>query len=323
MNKTKIYLGLCVLGLTLLWSLFFKSSEPNQAVINNNSSKEEVFKSAKDSDDSFVISNPKVVTPEKKVFKKPIAVAKIKKSLPVKSFKVFQEKSRDQVYFKVKNGLALTGEDQIVGLVEKDYDEDKIFKTKATQTSLWPDGVIAYTYEKRFPLNLQKKVERAIDYFLKETPIRFVDYDDRKDIDAVVFTFSKDKPCSSFVGRIGGVQKIFLNTTCTFQSILHEIMHTIGFVHEQQLPFRDDYIKINWSDLLEGSYHNFSYIPEVWLEPILNVVDDFDYNSIMMYSKYAYAKSGKTSMQTLTESEINPVQNGLSKKDLERVNILY
>jgi hypothetical protein len=321
MTKTKIYLGLCVLGLVFLWTVFFKSPEPSPETAVRKDFFTEDVSNNKDVDEAELTLEPQLKAPKKKAFKRPTKT--IKKPKPIKSFEVFEEKSRDQVYFKVKDGLALTGEDQIVGFVDKDYDDKKIFKTKATQTSLWPEGVIPYTYDKKFPLSLQKKVERAIDYFLKETPIRFVNYDEQSDVDAVVFTFSKNKPCSSFVGRVGGLQKIFLNNTCSFQSVLHEIMHTIGFVHEQQLPFRDDYIKINWSDLLEGSYHNFSYIPEVWLEPILDVVDDFDYSSIMMYSKYAYAKTGKVSMRTLTENKINPVQNGLSKKDLERVNILY
>jgi|GEM_PF-5845549 len=81
MNKTKIYLGLCVLSLALLWSLFFKSLEPsNKIVTKKDSFKEEVLNNAKDVDKPSFVSKPKIKTQVKKITKKP--KAKIKKSSP-------------------------------------------------------------------------------------------------------------------------------------------------------------------------------------------------------------------------------------------------
>ena len=49
------------------------------------------------------------------------------------------------------------------------------------------------------------------------------------------------RTCSSAVGRIGGEQRIYLGHDDCFDdegTIMHELMHALGFVHEQQRPTR-------------------------------------------------------------------------------------
>lgn len=45
-------------------------------------------------------------------------------------------------------------------------------------------------------------------------------------------------------------QWLSLTWGCFFQStIVHELLHTIGFWHEQSRPDRDNYVDINWSNV--------------------------------------------------------------------------
>ena len=51
--------------------------------------------------------------------------------------------------------------------------------------------------------------------------------------------------CSSYVGRIGGAQEITLGPSCYDKStIIHELMHALGFYHEHSRRESRDYVTV-------------------------------------------------------------------------------
>ena len=76
----------------------------------------------------------------------------------------------------------------------------------------------------------------------------------RKDeADYIVFK-TTGSGCNSNVGRAGGAQTVSLDTGCIYVNlIIHELMHAVGFYHEQCRTDRDDYIMINWDNIQEGN----------------------------------------------------------------------
>ena len=52
------------------------------------------------------------------------------------------------------------------------------------------------------------------------------------------------------IGRQGGKQQISLGNGCGTKGVaIHEMMHALGFFHEQSRRDRDQYIRIMWNNI--------------------------------------------------------------------------
>lgn len=61
--------------------------------------------------------------------------------------------------------------------------------------------------------------------------------------------------CWSSVGRIGGRQDVNLQVPgCVTKigTVIHELMHAVGFFHEQSRYERDEYVTIKWNNIMKG-----------------------------------------------------------------------
>ena len=66
---------------------------------------------------------------------------------------------------------------------------------------------------------------------------------------------------SSPVGKQGGEQVIKLTYDCSERTIAHEMLHALGFWHEQSRYDRDSYIVIDTSNVATDHQHNFQIEP--------------------------------------------------------------
>ena len=63
--------------------------------------------------------------------------------------------------------------------------------------------------------------------------------------------------CYSFVGRHSSrpnIVNLQYNGCITRGIVAHELLHALGFYHEQSRPDRDDYVYIVWSNVKPGKH---------------------------------------------------------------------
>ena len=93
-----------------------------------------------------------------------------------------------------------------------------------------------------------------------------------------------DLRCWSSVGQQGGIQYIQLTQGCFVEeAVSHELMHSIGFLHEHQRPDRDEYVHVNESCIQKGKEHNFKIQKD-----LLTYGLKYRAKSIMHYSSDAF-----------------------------------
>lgn len=62
--------------------------------------------------------------------------------------------------------------------------------------------------------------------------------------------------CASFVGCQGGEQPVYISKVCRAGNLCHEIMHALGLHHEHTRQDRDQYVTIEWDNILKGEHVN-------------------------------------------------------------------
>lgn len=134
--------------------------------------------------------------------------------------------------------------------------------------------------------------------------------------------------CSSYVGRIGGMQNVSLSSGCWYPIgvAMHEMNHALGMIHEQSRPDRDQYVTIVPTNILGGTTlriliiylisHTqtevhfiiyFSSFPVSGALPQFDKLDasiidtlglNYDYSSMMHYGRAYFSNNGKDTIIT-------------------------
>jgi len=232
---------------------------------------------------------------------------------------------RDIVYEKI-DGYGIAEGDIIIQKLPKQTLQSSVKPQAIILVKLggvrWPQGVVPYEMSETLPLFSKLAILEAISIWQRNTHVKFVeltnDLDRSTYPDYISFTPTHGTTCSSFVGKQGGMQIIKLAPRCGTMSIVHEIGHALGLWHEQSRSDRDAYIQIMWDNIEENYRYNF----DQHLTDGQNF-GDYDYQSIMHYTAYAFSKNGEKTIQPLQENVEIGQRDHLSDKDIAAVNEMY
>ncbi len=247
---------------------------------------------------------------------KVILPAPIMTSVPVAQKTIPSDDRKDrQVSFVIKEGFAVAFGDTLLGKPAVPMEEGAVGIHEPEMMRLWPQSALSYYI--RPEVKHPEVIRQALEHLEKNSPLRFGPVQVQNE-DSLVFEPGQEL-CASYMGRVGGPQPILVAERCTWNEIVHEILHALGFPHEQSRADRDRYVEILSNNIDPRFLMQFERVTT----PVLEVLEQtgFDYNSIMLYSATAYAKT--PGLETIRSREpgrlIEPSHEGLSATDKERL----
>jgi len=214
-----------------------------------------------------------------------------------------------------------------VKLIEGDVavEDDVQNAFDASYNKRWPNGVVPF-YIAQGHERLQPVINEAIADYNKYTCIKWVQYADKAAIQAAKISnyiefFSTGGGCWSYVGMTSlKPQKISIQWSgCARKGIvIHEMLHAIGFWHEQSRMDRDDHIIVREENIQTGKEGNFKkHNSKYYGQP-------YDFGSVMHYSAKAFSKNGLPTITRLDGTTNGLGQRaGLSSIDIKQINSHY
>lgn len=199
----------------------------------------------------------------------------------------------------------------------------------------WKSKTIPVVFDPSIGSGSKKQaIEKAFEEFKKRTCIRFVPAKS----DEYYIKFINGDGCYSSLGNIQSKnrasQDVSIADGCTLQGIIdHELMHALGFFHEQARPDRDNYVRINWENIKDGKASQF----KKQRKSAMNTFGmGYDYDGVMHYGEYDFSKKrwGAGKLKTIeviggkgeewlkTGAKVGQ-RKGMSQDDVNAINLAY
>lgn len=130
--------------------------------------------------------------------------------------------------------------------------------------------------------------------------------------------------CWSFVGKQSGRQELSLKKPGCIQkgTIMHELIHALGFGHQHSHYQRDEKLIIHWDNIDCTRESNFEILDPRRHD---NFGTDFDITSIMHYGPYAFSKNKEMTIEAKNSSDQDKIgqRSRLSIGDITRIKNMY
>ncbi|XP_068850252.1 LOW QUALITY PROTEIN: meprin A subunit alpha [Capricornis sumatraensis] len=179
---------------------------------------------------------------------------------------------------------------------------------------------IPYILADNLALNAKGAILYAFEMFRLKSCVDFKPYEG----ESSYIIFQEFSGCWSEVGDRHVGQNLSIGQGCDYKAIVeHEILHALGFYHEQSRTDRDDYVNIWWDEILPGYQHNFNTYDDNF---ITDLNTPYDYESLMHYRPLSFNKNDSVPTITAKIPEFNSIigqRMDFSAIDLERLNRMY
>jgi len=228
----------------------------------------------------------------------------------------------DGFMFTVIQGYAIAEGDMVLGRVDGKGRLRPELKYRGLGRNKvldrWTDGVVPFQFGENLSANQMEKIRAAVAHWNERTTISMIErtadnagsYND-------YIVFITGNSCSSWVGKTGGEQEVWVAESCTEGSIIHEIGHAIGLFHEHTRPDRNSFISVQHDNIKDSFRFNFD-ITAAGASPY----GDYDYGSIMHYGEKFFSANGERTIISLQNKSIGQ-RVALSNIDAASVDLMY
>lgn len=177
----------------------------------------------------------------------------------------------------------------------------------------WGDQIVRYVIDD----SRQDMIKRAMYFIEKRTNIKFEPRSNEPNY--IQFTTISGSISNSQLGMVGGKQKINIGDDIAIRerTVMHEIYHALGVLHEQSRPDRDNYITINYDNIQQNHVHNFDIDPNAYVD------GPFDFKSIMLYNPFTFAINNNIPTITKKDGTITYSSDTLTFGDISTINRMY
>nr|AAM29219.1 AT07409p [Drosophila melanogaster] len=105
-------------------------------------------------------------------------------------------------------------------------------------------------------------------------------------------------------------------------SIIHELLHVLGFEHQHVSQNRDQYVSIQWENI--NPQYNINFVNNDNSTAWHDFDEGYDYESVMHYVPRAFSRNGQPTIVPLREGAENMGQRFyMSEKDIRKLNKMY
>eukprot|EP01006_Ploeotia_vitrea_P048494 TRINITY_DN67242_c3_g13_i1.p1 TRINITY_DN67242_c3_g13~~TRINITY_DN67242_c3_g13_i1.p1 ORF type:complete len:1075 (+),score=80.39 TRINITY_DN67242_c3_g13_i1:42-3266(+) len=186
----------------------------------------------------------------------------------------------------------------------------------------WTNGTIPFVRGSTVTEDTWSILAAALDHWNRNTCLKFTPKNSTSQTDWVEFEESPDKCSSPQVGNMKGLQKVFVGPECDFRTLVHELGHVVGLLHEQARPDRDEFVKMDFANMQESARGLFK-IETLGLSPF-----EYDYGSVMHYGTYSFNNDGLPTCISPVPIGVDPgppnqTAIALSPTDIRGVNWFY
>lgn len=184
----------------------------------------------------------------------------------------------------------------------------------------WDESVVRYYIDSNLNQKETDMVIEAAEHISESTNMKFVRvYYLENYICHIKKNEAKINTSSSTTGKKKNC-KVTLGLP-SLLTIVHELGHTLGLHHEHQRPDRDEWITVNYDNIIKGHEHNF-FVKHDHLYNIHHI--PYDIKSVMHYHPYIFRKTGKITMTPVKDGiVIGPKTSALTELDIKKINAIY